>query len=88
MNSIDFPSKCIHFTPPHFIIFLPSLFYISDGDPRLDFYIGRDTGNILLAHKLDHELQREYILNISVTDTVHTVYTTLNVSVIDINDHR
>ncbi|XP_066149601.1 fat-like cadherin-related tumor suppressor homolog isoform X2 [Euwallacea fornicatus] len=66
-----------------------SLWYdIVDGDARQDFYIGRDTGNILLAHKLDNELQDEYILNISVTDTVHKAYTQLNVTVIDINDHR
>lgn len=45
-------------------------------------------GNILIAKKLDHEVQHEYTLNISVTDTVHTVYTQLNVTVIDINDHR
>ncbi|XP_050293822.1 fat-like cadherin-related tumor suppressor homolog isoform X3 [Anthonomus grandis grandis] len=66
-----------------------SLWYdIVDGDQRQDFFIGRDMGNILLAHKLDHELQSEYTLNISVTDTVHTVYTQLNITVIDINDHR
>ncbi|XP_030767379.1 fat-like cadherin-related tumor suppressor homolog isoform X3 [Sitophilus oryzae] len=61
---------------------------IVDGDPRQDFYIGRDTGNVLLAHKLDHEHQSEYSLNISVSDSIHTVYITLNVTVIDINDHR
>lgn len=37
---------------------------------------------------MDYEAQSEYSLNISVTDSVHTVYTQLNVSVIDINDHR
>lgn len=62
--------------------------YCVDGDPRNDFYIGRETGNVLLAHKLDYEAQSEYSLNISITDSVHTVYTQLNVSVIDINDHR
>lgn len=60
----------------------------SGGDDRNDFFIGRDVGNILLAHKLDHETQNVYYLNISVTDSVHTVYTQLNVTVIDINDHR
>lgn len=58
------------------------------GDPRSDFYIWRENGNVLLARKLDYETQSEYTLNISVTDSVHTVYTQLNVSVIDINDHR
>ncbi|XP_049820796.1 fat-like cadherin-related tumor suppressor homolog isoform X5 [Aethina tumida] len=61
---------------------------IVGGDDRNDFFIGRDVGNILLAHKLDHETQNVYYLNISVTDSVHTVYTQLNVTVIDINDHR
>ncbi|CAH0554100.1 unnamed protein product, partial [Brassicogethes aeneus] len=61
---------------------------IVGGNERNDFFIGRDVGNILLARKLDHESQNAYTLNISVTDLVHTVYTQLNVSVIDINDHR
>ncbi|KAK9754794.1 Cadherin domain [Popillia japonica] len=61
---------------------------IVDGDPRNEFYIGRDNGNILLAKQLDYEVQKEYCLNISVTDAINTVYTQLNVSVIDINDHR
>lgn len=60
----------------------------SDGDPRSEFFIGRENGNILLAKQLDYETQHEYTLNISVTDAVNTVYTQLNVSVIDINDHR
>ncbi|KAF5307382.1 hypothetical protein FQR65_LT07099 [Abscondita terminalis] len=61
---------------------------IVDGDPRSEFYIGKDNGNILLARKLDWETQHEYNLNISITDAVHTVYTQLHVTVIDINDHR
>ncbi|VEN38816.1 unnamed protein product, partial [Callosobruchus maculatus] len=61
---------------------------IVGGDPRGDFYIGRDIGNILIAQKLDYEIQNEYTLNISVTDTIHTVYTQLSISVLDINDHR
>ncbi|KAJ8918141.1 hypothetical protein NQ315_011598 [Exocentrus adspersus] len=61
---------------------------IVDGDDRNDFYIGRDVGNVLIAHKLDCEVQSEYTLNISVTDTVHTVYIPLNITVLDINDHR
>lgn len=61
---------------------------IIDGDPRSDFFINRDNGNILLARALDYEVQPFYALNISVTDAWHTVYTQLNISVIDINDHR
>lgn len=37
---------------------------------------------------MDWETQSDYTLNISVTDAIHTVYTQLNVTVIDINDHR
>ncbi|XP_017769468.1 PREDICTED: fat-like cadherin-related tumor suppressor homolog isoform X4 [Nicrophorus vespilloides] len=61
---------------------------IVDGDPRNEFYIGRDNGNILLAKQLDYETQKVYVLNISVTDMTHTAYTTMKVSVIDINDNR
>lgn len=60
----------------------------TDGDVRNEFYIGRDNGNILLARQLHCDVQKRYILNVSVTDGVHTVYTQLNVTVIDINDHR
>nr|XP_022919754.1 fat-like cadherin-related tumor suppressor homolog isoform X3 [Onthophagus taurus] len=66
-----------------------SLWYdIIDGDERNEFYVGRQSGNILLAKQLDYETQKEYILNISVTDAVNTVYTQLNVTVLDQNDHR
>ncbi|XP_045469521.1 fat-like cadherin-related tumor suppressor homolog isoform X5 [Harmonia axyridis] len=61
---------------------------IVGGDPRNEFFIGRDLGNVLLARKLDHEVEDHYTLNISVSDSVNTVYELLNVSVIDINDHR
>lgn len=43
---------------------------------------------MLLARRLHCDVQKKYTLNISVTDGVHTVYTRLNVTVIDINDHR
>lgn len=61
---------------------------ILGGDDRNDFYIVRDVGTILIAQKLDYEIQKFYTLNISITDTIHTVYTQLNISVSDINDHR
>lgn len=61
---------------------------IVDGDPRHEFYIGRDNGNIHLAKQLDWETQSEYSLNISATDGFHRSYTQLNISVININDHR
>ncbi|KAK6637236.1 hypothetical protein RUM44_007650 [Polyplax serrata] len=61
---------------------------IVDGDPRHEFFIGHETGNILLAKKLDWETQNHYNLTISVTDGVHTIYTQVFVMVIDTNDHR
>ncbi|XP_076767085.1 FAT atypical cadherin kugelei isoform X6 [Xylocopa sonorina] len=66
-----------------------SLWYdILDGDPRDEFFIGRDNGNVLLAKKLDWETQNFYNLTIGVTDSVHQAVTQLLVTVIDINDHR
>ena len=62
--------------------------FLTDGDPRNEFYIGRDNGNVLLAKKLDYETQNSYSLNISATNTIDTVYTQLNVTVLDINDNR
>ncbi|XP_037908128.1 fat-like cadherin-related tumor suppressor homolog isoform X10 [Hermetia illucens] len=61
---------------------------IVDGDPRNEFYIGRDNGNVLLAKFIDWETQSQYNLTISITDGVHVIKTQLIVNVIDINDHR
>ncbi|KAJ8667841.1 hypothetical protein QAD02_009504, partial [Eretmocerus hayati] len=58
------------------------------GDPRDEFVIGRDNGNLLLAKQLDWETQQSYNLTISVTDGVHTTLGNVIVKVIDINDHR
>lgn len=60
---------------------------ITDGDTNNDFYIG-ESGNILLAKKLDCEIKKEYNLTIAVTDGTHIVPTHLYVSVINSNDHR
>lgn len=60
---------------------------IIDGDENNEFYIG-ESGNVLLAKKLDCEKKREYNLTISVTDGAHIVKTHLYISVINSNDHR
>lgn len=65
-----------------------NLTFVLDGNERNDFFIGRDIGNILIAQRLDYETQNEYSLNISITDSIHTVYTQLNISILDINDNR
>ncbi|KAG5872822.1 hypothetical protein JTB14_018053 [Gonioctena quinquepunctata] len=66
-----------------------SIWYdIVDGDVRNEFYMVKDVGNVLIARRLDYETQNEYCLNVSVTDSVQTVYTQLNISVSDVNDER
>lgn len=60
---------------------------IIDGDDNNEFYIG-ESGNVLLAKRLDWERKKEYNLTISVTDGTHIVKTHLYVSVINSNDHR
>lgn len=60
---------------------------ITDGDDNNDFYIG-ESGNLLLAKRLDCEVKKEYNLTISVTDGTHIVKTHLYISVINSNDHR
>ncbi|KAI5702448.1 hypothetical protein M8J75_000237 [Diaphorina citri] len=61
---------------------------IVDGDPNSTFSIGNDKGNVLLARRVDWETQPQYTLNISVSDGIHTVYTKLHVTVVDVNEHR
>lgn len=61
---------------------------ITAGDPKNDFYIDRESGNVFLARKLDWETQNEYNLTISVTDGVYLVNGQLIVTVLDVNDHR
>lgn len=61
---------------------------IVGGDPRNEFFIGRDNGNVHLAKTLDWETQKEYNITIAVSDGHHTTYTSLYVSVLDVNDNR
>lgn len=60
---------------------------IIEGDDNNDFYIG-ESGNVLLAKRLDCEIKKEYNLTVAVTDGTHIVKTHLFVSVINSNDHR
>ncbi|KAL7731596.1 hypothetical protein ACLKA6_017535 [Drosophila palustris] len=62
-------------------------FNISGGNDGNHFYIGRDTGNVLLSKYLDYETQTFYNLSISVTDGSNTVHTTLFIKVVDTNDN-
>ncbi|XP_062134609.1 LOW QUALITY PROTEIN: fat-like cadherin-related tumor suppressor homolog [Drosophila sulfurigaster albostrigata] len=62
-------------------------FNISRGNEGNHFYIGRDTGNVLLSKYLDYETQTSYNLSISVTDGSNIVHTNLFVKVVDTNDN-
>lgn len=66
----------------------PLWYEIVSGDDRHEFFIGHDNGNVHLAKRLDWETQKEYNITISVTDGHHTTYTSLYVSVLDVNDNR
>ncbi|CAB3222731.1 unnamed protein product [Arctia plantaginis] len=61
-----------------------ALYYaIEDGDPRQEFYVGREDGSLVLAKRLLWERQAQYSLNVSVTDGLHVVYASVNISVIN-----
>ena len=61
---------------------------IVGGDPRSEFFIGHDNGNVHLAKHLDWETQAEYNITISVSDGHHSTFTSLYVTVLDVNDNR
>ena len=65
------------------------LFYdIVNPDFNTDFSISRDKGSIIIARQLDCERQAEYNLNVSVTDGTFLVYTSVQITVIDVNEQR
>lgn len=49
-----------------------------DGDPRHQFYVGREDGSLVLARRLLWEEQARYALNVSVSDGLNLVYTTVS----------
>lgn len=57
------------------------------GNEANRFYIGRETGNVLLSKYLDYEIQTFYNLSISVTDGSNLVHTNLFIKVVDTNDN-
>ncbi|XP_060561268.1 LOW QUALITY PROTEIN: protocadherin Fat 1-like [Ruditapes philippinarum] len=64
------------------------LFYsIIDGDPHNQFYIGLDTGALVVARALDWEVKSFYNLTIQVTDGVNFDNCSVHIEVIDINDN-
>ncbi|XP_064636197.1 protocadherin Fat 1-like isoform X4 [Lineus longissimus] len=63
-------------------------FDITAGNEDDHFAIDMNRGNILVAKQLDWEKKNKYNLTVSVTDGVHTAYTWVAVTVLDINDNR
>ncbi|RVE45660.1 hypothetical protein evm_009675 [Chilo suppressalis] len=61
----------------------PLYYDIVGGDDEHEFHIGRSDGSLVVARRLRHERRDKYALNISVTDGLHTVYTIVNVTVIN-----
>ncbi|XP_064074743.1 fat-like cadherin-related tumor suppressor homolog [Vanessa tameamea] len=61
-----------------------ALYYdIIDGDPGHQFYVGREDGSLVLARRLLWEERSRYSLNVSVSDGLNTVYTSINITVIN-----
>ena len=61
--------------------------YSLESPQLVPFFINYKNGIIATTDSLDAELQDSYVLNISVTDGLHTSYTKVKVTVIDLNDN-
>ncbi|XP_062598426.1 protein dachsous-like [Saccostrea cucullata] len=68
----------------------PTLLYdfTPNGNPGNTFAIDRFSGRVTLAKPLDHEIQRNYAVGLTVNDTKYSAQTTLNVNVKDENDNH
>lgn len=61
--------------------------FSSGGNPDNMFSIDRYSGMIRLAKPLDYESRQKYVIGIQASDSLHVAYTTLDIYVIDENDH-
>lgn len=61
----------------------PLYYDIADGDPAGDFYVGRETGHLVLARRLQWERRPEYSLVLTAEDGRRTGSAVLNVTVVD-----
>ncbi|XP_074651233.1 protocadherin Fat 1-like [Tubulanus polymorphus] len=61
---------------------------ITVGNEEKKFSINPESGNVIVAERLDWETTNSYNLTISVTDGVFTVFTWVSVIIGDINDNR
>lgn len=60
---------------------------ITGGNGFGAFSIKQSTGEITVATLLDRETTPNYVLNVSVFDSLHTTFTTVKISVGDVNDN-
>ncbi|XP_045202941.2 protein dachsous-like [Mercenaria mercenaria] len=61
--------------------------FSSGGNPDNMFSIDRYSGMIRLSKQLDHERRQKYVIGIQASDSIHLAYTTLDIYVVDENDH-
>lgn len=65
----------------------PLSFLVADGDVRARFQL-RASGELYVARALDRETEAAYSLSVAATDGKFTAYTTVNVTVLDVNGAR
>lgn len=51
---------------------------LAEGDARREWRLGREDGSLVVARRLCWETQPQYQLNVSVSDGLHVVYTTVS----------
>ena len=61
--------------------------FSSGGNPDNMFSIDRYSGMIRLSKPLDHERRQKYVIGIQASDSIHVAYTTVDIIVVDENDH-
>lgn len=62
----------------------PLSFLVADGDMRARFQL-RASGELYVARALDRETEAAYSLSVAATDGKFTAYTTVNITVLDVN---
>lgn len=66
------------------------LFEMVGGNDERFFHVSKETGQIYLAHSLDHELRSSYVLNVTASDDGKprlSSWITVVINVLDVNDN-
>ncbi|ESO98121.1 hypothetical protein LOTGIDRAFT_174335 [Lottia gigantea] len=61
--------------------------FSTDGNPENTFNIDRLSGRITLAKPVDHEQRKHYMIDIKVSDGLHTDFKQVDINIDDINDN-